>query len=188
MEGSISGYDDFVLEFQTLISTYPPPFIYVYDPISLRKTSTVLTAAITSARSDLSHSADVPDIYHVHLDAVTCFTQRLLFDTILSSLSIINLDSDSSERWNDSWDSFLHGLRHFRSQRRQELSKDVRFIFSIEQAHRLKEKLPDSIIPLSRLSELVSVFLVVASTLNSWILESTRHYCRLHVADSMARS
>ncbi|KAF5354089.1 hypothetical protein D9756_006949 [Leucocoprinus leucothites] len=159
MEATVSGYDDFIQEVETLISTYPPPFIYVYDPISLRTTSTVLTKAISGIRDNSTDSGI--EIYHVHVDAVTCFSQRLLFDTIINPLRSIDPDSDLSERWNDSWDSFLHGIRHLNDRRRRETQKDVRFIISIEQVQRLKEKLPDSIIPLSRLNELSQVDIAV---------------------------
>jgi len=159
MEVPISGYDDFVQEVQTLISTYPPPFVYIYDPISLRTTSTVLKKTIFDVSCNTSD--DLPKIFHVHLDAVTCFSQRLLFDNILNSLPCLDPGTNILERWNDSWDSFLHGIRYHNVNKRLLVQKDVRFVISIEQVHRLKEKLPDSIIPLSRLNELVlSCFLL----------------------------
>lgn len=155
MDPPIFGYEDFSQELSTLISTYPPPFMYICDPIASRMTTSVLNSTI-SLSCENSRSAADPDVYHVHVDAAVCFTQRLLFDTILNSLPSPGSGLDSSERWNDSWDSFLHGLQFLHSKQREMSSKDVRFVVSIEQAHRLKEKLPDSIIPLTRLSELVS--------------------------------
>lgn len=159
MEVPISGYDDFVQEVQTLISTYPPPFVYIYDPISLRTTSTVLKKTIFDVSCNTSD--DLPKIFHVHLDAVTCFSQRLLFDNILNSLPCLDPGTNILERWNDSWDSFLHGIRYHNVNKRLLVQKDVRFVISIEQVHRLKEKLPDSIIPLSRLNELSQVDITV---------------------------
>jgi origin recognition complex subunit 5 len=146
---TISGYDEFVEEISTLISTYPPPFIYVYDPIALRTTNTVLAKTI----SDIA--VDDAEIHLVRVDAGTCFAQRLFFDAVINTLLD---DTASEERWDDSWDSFIHGLRHIHTARKRDQGqKDVRFVISVENAHRLKEKLPDSIIPLSRLSELVSI-------------------------------
>ncbi|KAJ3575410.1 hypothetical protein NP233_g1112 [Leucocoprinus birnbaumii] len=159
MEASISGYDDFIQEVETLVSTYPPPFIYIYDPTSPRTTSGVLTQTISGAGNADNNSA--VEIYHVHLDAVTCFTSRLLFDTIINSLRGEEPENELPERWNDSWDSFLHGLRHIETRKRQESQKGVRFVISIEQAQRLKEKLPDSIVPLSRLNELSRIDITV---------------------------
>jgi len=126
----------FVQEIQTLFSTHPPPFVYIYDPVSVRTASTVLETSLSG-------------LLHVHLDAVSCFSQKLLFDNILNSLP--GLDPD--ERYNDSWDSFLHGLGHHQQrQRRAAGHKDVPLVISVEQVDRLK---PDTIVPLSRLRELV---------------------------------
>lgn len=158
MEAPIAGYQDFTQELSTLISTYPPPFIYIYDPIAPRTTSSVIKATI-SERETLQQSGDF-DIYGVHFDATTCFTQRLLFDAILNALLNLYFTEEPTERWNDSWDSFLHGLRHLHSQKRKESPRDIRFVVCIEHAHKLKDKLPQSIIPLTRLSELVSHFLL----------------------------
>lgn len=157
MASPIFGYEDFVQELSVLISTYPPPFIYICDPISLRTTVSVLNATVSSISSDGESSGDF-DIYYANLDAITCFSQRLLFDTILNSLSDFEPDEQMTERWNDSWDSFLHGLRFLHSKKREKSTRSIRFVIAIEQAHRLKEKLPDSIIPLTRLNELVSHF------------------------------
>ncbi|KXN81909.1 O-methylsterigmatocystin oxidoreductase [Leucoagaricus sp. SymC.cos] len=155
----IAGYDDFAQEVRTLVSTYPPPFIYIYDPISLRTTSAVLASSISAARDDTADGG--PEICHVHLDAVTCFSQRLLFDSTLNALLDLAPGFEAAERSSDSWDSFLHGLRHLHTYMRQQSKRDVRFVISIEQANRLKEKLPDSIVPLSRLNELSQIDITV---------------------------
>ncbi|KXN92109.1 Origin recognition complex subunit 5 [Leucoagaricus sp. SymC.cos] len=140
MDAPIAGYDDFAQEVRTLVSTYPPPFIYIYDLISLRTTSAVLASTISAAHDDTVDGG--PEIYHVHPDAVTYLAPGF----------------EAAERSSDSWDSFLHGLRHLHTYMRQQSKRDVRFVISIEQANRLKEKLPDSIVPLSRLNELFVTF------------------------------
>ncbi|KXN83161.1 Origin recognition complex subunit 5 [Leucoagaricus sp. SymC.cos] len=159
MDAPIAGYDDFAQEVRTLVSTYPPPFIYMYDPISLRTTSAALASTISVARDDTADGG--PEICHVHLDAVTCFSQRLLFDSTLNALLDLAPGFEAAERSSDSWDSFLHGLRHLHTYMRQQSKRDVRFVISIEQANRLKEKLPDSIVPLSRLNELSQIDITV---------------------------
>ena len=122
---------------QLFQETSLPPFVFICDPISLRTTTTVLHKTLLDG---------APGLVHVHLDAVACFSQKLLFDTVLDKLPGLHPD----ERWNDSWDAFLHGLRHV-----HRADKDVRVVISVEHVDRLK---PDTIVPLSRLRELVLSF------------------------------
>jgi len=150
----------FVQEIQSLVSTLPP-FVYIYDPVSLRTTTTVLQKTLSDGP---------PGLVHVHLDAVSCFSQKLLFDYILESLPGL----DPEERWNDSWDSFLHGLRRV---------ADVRLVISVEQVDRLK---PDAMVPLSRLRELVLSFLICLGTNSVPLPESDQRHCRLYLADPVA--
>ncbi|KAF9449872.1 hypothetical protein P691DRAFT_774394 [Macrolepiota fuliginosa MF-IS2] len=160
MDTSIFGYEDFVQELSTLILTYPPPFVYIYDPIALRTTISVINKIITDTSGDDEIPSNL-DISFANIDAATCFSQRLLFDTILGSLLDLGSDEDVTERWNDSWDSFIHGLRYLHSKKRENSTRDVRFVISIEQAHRLKEKVSESIIPLSRLNELSQIDITI---------------------------
>ncbi|KAF8638455.1 hypothetical protein AX17_002189 [Amanita inopinata Kibby_2008] len=92
-----------------------------------------------------------------------------------------------ARRWNDSFDAFLHGLRavdtHIRSSKRMEKEKngrgkgkgknkgkekqvevqeqDLCFVIVIECAERLKDTMPDLLVPLTRLSELSQLDLSV---------------------------
>jgi origin recognition complex subunit 5 len=112
------------MQLAQLIST---PFVFICDPVALPATAAAVRAAL-----------DRPDVFHVHVDAVAAFTQRLLFAAILGPGAY------------DSWDSFLHGLQHLHAQ------KDASFVITVEHVYRLKECLPDAIVPLARLAELVS--------------------------------
>jgi origin recognition complex subunit 5 len=87
-------------------------------------------------------------------------------------------DEAGGQRWNESIDGFLHGLKAIYSEmgkgnasenvsgngkgKRKEASDgnihwggDSRMVLVIEKAERLKETLPDLIVPLTRLAELV---------------------------------
>jgi len=154
----------FVQEIQTLVSTLPP-FVYIYDPVSLRTTTTVFQKTLSDGP---------PKLVHVHLDAVSCFSQKLLFDYILDSLPGL----DPNERWNDSWDSFLHALHHVHRH-----DRDIRLVISIEQVDRLK---PDAMVPLSRLRELVLSFLICPGVNSVPLPESDQCHRRLYLTHPMA--
>jgi len=158
----------FVQEIQTLSSTLPP-FVYIYDPVSLRTTTTVFQKTLSDGP---------PELIHVHLDAVSCFSQKLLFDYILDSLPGL----DPNERWNDSWDSFLHALRHVHRAPGHK-DRDVPLVISVEQVDRLK---PDAMVPLSRLRELVLSFLICLGINSVPLSESDQCHRRLYLTDPMA--
>lgn len=175
------GYQRPCAELVALISTWPPPFIYVHDPGSPR----LACRAITAALNDLKQNNPIP-LAFAHVNAVTCFNSRLLYDTVLNALSgwVPEWDEGCSnwtgsqvgttQRFNENFDSFTHGLRAIRShilqggghspegskgkgqEKTQEGKGACRLVLVIERAERLKETMPELLAPLARLAELVS--------------------------------
>ena len=138
----------------SLFKTHPPPFIY-----------------INSSRRQQLLTQDNPLAF---VDAVACFNHRLFYDSVLNQLANWNVSWNSGcqnwsgrvlgQRWNDSFDSFVHGLQEFAST----TSPSSNIIIAIDRAERLKVSLPDLIVPLSRLAELVrSLSFFLANPLNS---------------------
>ncbi|KAF9479130.1 putative origin recognition complex, subunit 5-like protein [Pholiota conissans] len=172
------GYEDFHYELGTLFSTYPPPFIYVRDPETSRTTSIV----IDSILRNLSGASSVPTttkIHYARVDCVSSFTARLIYESIINTLvgweptwqdGCGNWSSPQDIRWNDSLDSFIHGLRaahaHL-SQQKASTSTDktndgkVRFVIVVERAERLSDSLPELLVPFTRLAELARLDLSV---------------------------
>lgn len=107
-----------------LLGASHPTFIYVNDPTSLRLTSARIASVLTK---------------HIfaHVNAVACFTPRILYDSVLNSFG-------SEGKWNENLDAFLHGLRA--------VTKGRKLVLFLEKPERL---LSDLVIPLSRLAELV---------------------------------
>lgn len=132
------------------------PFVFLCDPIALSTTTAAVKAVL-----------DRPDVVHIHVDAVAAFTQRLLFTAILG---------DSC----DNWDAFLHGLQVLHAQKAHSA-----FVITIEHVYRLKERVPDAIVPLTRLAELVSTR-ACTSTLSHRPTEPARAHRRLPVPDAVA--
>lgn len=110
---------------------------------------------------------------------MVCFTARAFYDKALNALAGFqpnwedgseNWSDESGQRWNESVDGFVHGLRAVYADavnmgKEGEGSQqtgdrrgdsDVRMILVIERAERLKDTLPDLLVPLTRLAELVS--------------------------------
>ena len=130
----------------------------------------------------------VPIIASAQVDAVACFSPRLFYDTTFNRLAKWRPRwEDGCENWpgrtindvryNDSLDGFLHGLRALQAQLRgdetqvrsprkrrgrtddgQKVAKAVKMVLVIDHAERLKELLPELLVPLTRLAELVSRF------------------------------
>ncbi|KZT08181.1 uncharacterized protein LAESUDRAFT_676836 [Laetiporus sulphureus 93-53] len=145
----------------TLLSTFPPNFIYLYDAENPRLVSSGLRSVLEqSSGSHLSYA---------FVDAISCFTQRLMYDTALNQLArwqptwedgCENWPGSSTEgrRWNESFDTFVHGLKSVAAQITVEAmdpaAKTCRLVLVVERAERLRETLPDLVVPLTRLAEM----------------------------------
>jgi origin recognition complex subunit 5 len=171
------GYEQVVDEISALVSLYPPPFIYINDPISPRVTASVVDCILAS----LLNATPGPSakIRRAKVNAISCFSARLLYDSVLNALSVwsaswdegcTNWNTGNEERWNENFDGFIHGLCALHAQlsnggvergdkgkgkakERSEGDTEVRLVIVIECAERLKQTLPDLIVPLTRLAE-----------------------------------
>jgi origin recognition complex subunit 5 len=180
------GYESLIFQVTSLVTTYPPPFLYINDPATPRIASSMLKALLLGcAKLPLRAS---PQIRFAHVNAVACFTARIFYDTVLNAMACWTLkwedgcenwsDEGSGQRWNESIDGFLHGLRAiYATMGKEETSQkvnvngkgkekevedgnvhwggDFRMVLVVEKAERLKETLPDLMVPLTRLAELV---------------------------------
>ena len=167
-----TGYEKLVSELCTLLPTYCPPFLYINDSMTVRITSEVVNSVLEALS---------PPICFAHVNGVACFTPRLLYDSVLNSLADWHVKWEDGcqnwsvdgglSRWNDSMDGFLHGLRALstfkgkaseekeeaeNTEQRMDRGQDqVRMVLVVNRPERLKETLPDLIVPLTRLAELV---------------------------------
>ncbi|KAJ3763553.1 origin recognition complex subunit 5 C-terminus-domain-containing protein [Lentinula raphanica] len=143
----------------SLLELSPPPFIFINAPIA----SNFIVETLLSALQE--------KIRFVHIDGISCFTPRLLYDTILNGLSHHTPSWDdgcrnwSEETANDSMDSFLHALKSLHASLCSETRVDkLPLALVIDKPERVKERMPDLLAPLTRLAELtqldVSVVLV----------------------------
>ncbi|KAF8962111.1 origin recognition complex subunit 5 C-terminus-domain-containing protein [Flammula alnicola] len=172
------GYEHFCYELGTLLSMHPPHFIYIQDTETTRTTSTVVDTVLRDL-SKAPPSSNPFKICYARVDSISCFTSRLFYETIINALvgwepswedGCGNWNADIDVRWNENMDTFLHGLRaaHLHLCRRNGISpssadkgkgkegghQDVRLVVVVERAERLKESLPELLVPLARLAEL----------------------------------
>jgi origin recognition complex subunit 5 len=127
----------------------------------------------------------VPIIAAAQVNAVASFSPRLFYDSTFNRLARWRPRwEDGCENWpggtvggvryNDSLDGFLHGLRALETQlcgdetevqsprkgrrkaRVQNVARAVKMVLVVDRAERLKESLPELLVPLTRLAELVS--------------------------------
>ncbi|KAH9921804.1 origin recognition complex subunit 5 C-terminus-domain-containing protein, partial [Fomitopsis serialis] len=159
------GYEDVTTQLATLLATSPLHFIHVYDPECARIASECL-------RGLLEHlSEEIPCFRYAFANAVACFTPRLFYDTVINALArhtptwedgCENWAGPSGEgqRWNESIDTFLHGLRAVSKHEQQWGRERCRMVLVVERPERLKENTPELLVPLTRLAELSRVDIV----------------------------
>ena len=133
-----------------LLGLAPPDFIYVTDASAPR----LAAANVADALASLEDAATAL------VNAVACFTPRIFYDTVLNALADWHVSWESgcenwsgrkeNQRWNDKLDGFIHGLKELAEQRRP-----TRIVIAVERAERLCGNLPELIVPLTRLAELV---------------------------------
>ncbi|KAG5342190.1 hypothetical protein C0989_004928 [Termitomyces sp. Mn162] len=182
MESWKFGYEELCDELSTLIANFPPPFIYIYDTACPRITgSTIATLLDRIVSTDPGPSKR---IHFAKVNAIACLTARLLYDSILNVLAKWSPDwndgcpnwslEGDTQRFNENFDGFIHGLRavssHLRDkskvkgkgkERMKSEADEVRLVIVIECAERLKETLPELLVPLTRLTELTQLDLSV---------------------------
>lgn len=128
-----TNYEQFSSELSTLLTTYPPPFIYIQDSEAFKSTCQVVNSILqdisgsSTSPSSLFSSHTDPNSFIIHsarIDAVSTFTSRLLFEAVINSLAgwdvnwedgcsnwHLNPDEGGDSRWNENVDTFIHGLR-----------------------------------------------------------------------------
>jgi origin recognition complex subunit 5 len=160
----LPGYEPFATLLTDLLTTSPPPFIYIHDVATPHITSKVVSSVLATF-------PDRPPFLHAIVNASTCFTARLLYDTVIRKLADWTPTWESGcqlwgdQRWNDNFDGFIHGLKAVSVERSkcsttktrgQDVQLAPKIAIVIERAESLKEYLPDLLVPLSRLAESVS--------------------------------
>lgn len=161
------GYEKFTSHITSVTSSFVLPFLYITDRHNPRITTSLLNQVYRN-------SGDYSPTRFAHINATACFTARLLYDTVLNALAgwkvawengCQNWPGEDGKRYNDSFDSFLHGLRNLRNKSREGKTKgngrtvdeEPTMVLLVERAERLKDNLPDLIVPLTRLAELSQV-------------------------------
>ncbi|KAI6047012.1 OPT oligopeptide transporter protein-domain-containing protein [Pisolithus marmoratus] len=172
------GYADFIAHLCTLASAWLPPFIYITDANNPRVTASVVDAIFR----EVPQSSDFPPTCYARINAVACFHARIFYDTVLNALAeweptwesgCQTWPGEDGVKYNDSIDSFLHGLRRLsaehgtnppsrskgkgKAKAKTSSAEEPSMVILIERAERLCENLPELIVPLSRLAELARV-------------------------------
>ena len=160
----LPGYEPFATLFTDLLKTSPPPFVYVHDVATPHITSSVVSSVLAAF-------PETPPFLYAIVNASTCFTARLFYDTVIRKLANWTPAWESGcqlwgdQRWNDNFDRFIHGLRAVSAERSKRSTSKTRdqneqatpkIVIVIERAESLKDHLPDLLVPLSRLAESVS--------------------------------
>ncbi|KAI0635099.1 origin recognition complex subunit 5 C-terminus-domain-containing protein [Trametes polyzona] len=169
-----SEYELVTAHLSALLLSAPPSFIFVHDPENARLTSSVVSSILQAIT--VQNDAHVI-ISYACVNAVACFSPRILFDTVLNALARWTPDWHRSalnwpgeRRYNDNLDAFVHGLQAVHAEgtsvdgigkgkgKASERSRTThRMVLVVDRAERLKDNSPELIVPLTRLSELAQV-------------------------------
>lgn len=184
-------YELVVSHLSALLLSDSPPFIFVHDPENARLTSSV----VTSALDNLASQGDAPvNLTYSCVNAVACFSSRILFDTALNALAGWTPDWDTGalnwpgtadgRRHNENFDSFVHGIQEIyaravtpstgvngtgkgKGKASEHSQATRRLVLVVDRAERLRDNLPDLLVPLTRLSELVSCMFLGVTQMNT---------------------
>ncbi|KAG5636481.1 hypothetical protein H0H81_007877 [Sphagnurus paluster] len=145
-------------------------------------------SVLTRTLDTIQEHEPVPSkrVYYTKVNTVASFTARLLYDSVLNGLTSWSPSwedgcanwslEEGSQRYNENFDTFIHGLRavsvHLRAEGQRQrkgkgkqkmgvVEEDVRLVIVIERAERLKDTLPELLVPLTRLTELTQLDLTV---------------------------
>lgn len=147
-----------------LLQTSPPPFVFIEDP----------HGATPSPELQIQKSSSKSGAFTtITVDAVECYTSRILFSTILNKLASFTPEYDSrgyaecfnvdeaaggGQKWDSSWDGFIHAFRDTYTApyaKKDSPEKTHNVAIAIKNSKRLKQSMPELVVPLVRLRELV---------------------------------
>ncbi|KIY73479.1 hypothetical protein CYLTODRAFT_416852 [Cylindrobasidium torrendii FP15055 ss-10] len=150
-----------ILQDISLLLTYAKlPFIFICDPISPRCTAQALSATLSTLSAD---------IRFVSINAIECFTAKVLYDSVLNGLAqwvpmweagCANWPGteDFQKKYSESFDAFVHGLRALKNANdKANDGEGKRMVIVVEQAERLSSSLEDILVPLTRLAEIARI-------------------------------
>jgi origin recognition complex subunit 5 len=127
--------------------------MHIHTPFSPRSTASLVRAVLEDTHT-----------LHAWVHGVECLSQRLFFDRVLQLLSGWQVtweegcESFGAGRYAGDLDGFVDGLRAIAREQTKMM------VLVIEHAERFKDNLPELMVPLTRMAELVS------GTIGEWCL------------------
>lgn len=152
---SLTVADELQHQFKSIFASSYPSFVYIQDLSGANVAREAITRVVLAELEASGTTASKPAV--VFVDCIACFSQRLLFDTILNELVSARPSSRKPAAdavRNDSIDNFLHNLRDLF--REGPSTKQESIVIVFEHVEKMKEMNPRLVHPLSRLQELVS--------------------------------
>ncbi|TRM70336.1 origin recognition complex subunit 5 C-terminus-domain-containing protein [Schizophyllum amplum] len=153
---SMITQEENLIQLETLLSCDPaPPFIFVNYPVASRTVSIQTRYVLQKLASEDAN------MRYASVNAIACFTPRLLFDAIINDLADWTPEWDDGcacwgdTKWGDNLDGFVHGLQTFSA---AQTASSPKLIIAIEHAERLPANL---LVPFSQLAQLSRLNLTV---------------------------
>ncbi|KAI5889017.1 uncharacterized protein SCHCODRAFT_02690849 [Schizophyllum commune H4-8] len=152
--GLVSQEENLLQLESLLASGVSPPFIYVNSPTASRPVSLQLRHLFQQL------ALEDATIRYAVVNAVACFTARLLFDAIINDLADWTPDWENDctswgdGKWGENLDGFIHGLQTFSA----EQTPSPRLVIALEHAERIPAEV---LVPLTELAKLSRLNLTV---------------------------
>ena len=141
-----------------LLSACPPPLIHIHDPHDQLEYHSTLSDIQQTQRA------------YVSIDCIECLSQRVLFSRIVNGLANWTPSWDAGGEcwgsnalgvWDTSFDTFAKALKKLwlsilDSDEDEDHAAPEAMVIVLRNAEVLKERLGEVLVPLTRLSELVS--------------------------------
>ncbi|KAH7334431.1 origin recognition complex subunit 5 C-terminus-domain-containing protein [Rhizoctonia solani] len=175
------GRSNILSHLSILLAVAPPPFMHIFDPHTPRTTGRLIASLL-----DLLSSSDDPELKPLRyacVDAREVISARQFYDRAINAFAghrptrTNGYENWASGTWSDSFDSFMAGLREigkiFTTEKKQsdndimditetsdqqDLGKDdgCNLVLVVENANYLSGPLKELLVPLTRLSEMVT--------------------------------
>ena len=146
------GRHDLLIQLTTFFTTTAPPSIHVHSPFSPRPTASLIYSALDATRTP-----------YATIHGAECLSQRLFFDRVLQSLAGWDVrwsegcEAFGAGRYSGDIDGFIRGLRAINEREKTDEVEVEKMVVVIERAERFKENMPEMMVPLTRMAELVSM-------------------------------
>jgi hypothetical protein len=203
------GRSNILSHLSILMAVAPPPFMHIFDPHTPRTTCQLIASLLDILSS--THDPELKPLRYACVDAREVVSARQFYDRAINAFAghrptrTNDYENWSGGTWNDSFDSFIAGLREIGkifagAAEKKKLEGDAmditetgdpgdplqapscNLILVVENANYISGSLREMLVPLTRLSEMVSDYgIYLYQFPNCDTLQGSQRHCGLYI-------